>query len=229
MVRPCKYWVSVGGTHQFWGYHEITNTIDNPTLFTSWVTSHLGKTWVIGNEPDLASQDGLTTDQYARMFHCYYTFIKPLDPTAKFDICGQSGSSTAAGFTYATNWFQQALTSYQTQFGTNMPVDVWNVHSYCGPLQTEDPDKIINQFVTPFMQWCHTVQGGAYASCPVWITECPVGDVEWRAEPGERDLLHAALHAEAGAGGDREVVLVCIERLGRQSRLVRPDRPSRGR
>ena len=22
------------------------------------------------------------------MFHCYYTFIKPLDPTARFAICG---------------------------------------------------------------------------------------------------------------------------------------------
>ena len=57
-----------------------------------------------------------------------------------------------------------------------------------GPRQIEDPDKIINEFVSPFVQWCHTVQGGAYASCPVWITECPVGDVDWRPQPGERDL-----------------------------------------
>ena len=188
MVRPCKYWVAVGGTHQYWGYHETTDTIDNPTQFASWVTAHLGKTWVIGNEPDGGGQDGLSTDQYARMFHCYYTFIKPLDPTARFAICGQSGGSTAAGLTYATNWYQQALTSYQTQFGTNMPVDVWNVHSYCGSGQIEDPDKIISDFVRPFVQWCHTVQGGAYASCPVWITECPVG--EWMGALSPENVIY---------------------------------------
>ena len=188
MVRPCKYWLSVGGTHQYWGYHETTDTIDNPTQFVAWVSAHLGKTWVIGNEPDVGSQDGLTTDQYARMFHCYYTFIKPLDPTARFAICGQSGGSTAGGLTYATNWYQQALTSYQTQFGTNMPVDVWNVHSYCAPLQIEDPDKIVNEFVSPFVQWCHTVQGGAYAACPVWITELPIG--EWMGALSPENVIY---------------------------------------
>ena len=28
MVRPCKYWVAVGGTHQYWGYHETTDRSD---------------------------------------------------------------------------------------------------------------------------------------------------------------------------------------------------------
>ncbi len=188
MVRPCKYWVLVGGTHQYWGYHESTETIDNPTQFASWVTSHPGKTWVIGNEPDIGSQDGLTTDQYARMFHCYYTFIRPLDATARFAICGQAGGSTAAGLAYATNWYQQVLTTYQTLYGTNMPVDVWNVHSYCGPLQIEDPDKIINEFVSPFVLWCHTVQSGAYASCPVWITEFPIG--EWMGALSPENVIY---------------------------------------
>ena len=172
MVQSCKDWISGGGTHQFWGYHEITDTIDNPTQFASWVTAHPGKTWIISNEPD--GLDYLTADQYARMFHCYYTFIKPLDPTARFAIGALSGQYNAAGLAYLKNWYQPALTSYQTQFGTNMPIDIWNFHEYCPGSQTEDPDRIINELVTPFIQWCHTVQGGAYASCPVWITECPV-------------------------------------------------------
>jgi hypothetical protein len=188
MVRPCKYWVAVGVPHQYWGYHELTDTIDDPTQFAPWVTAHPGKTWIIGNEPDLGSQDGLTTDQYARMFHCYYTFIKPLDPTAKFAIGAVTGGSTASGLTNAQNWYQQVLTTYQTLYGTNMPVDVWNVHSYCGPNQIEDPDKIINEFVSPFVLWCHTVQSGAYASSPVWITECPVG--EWNGAMSPENVIY---------------------------------------
>ena len=172
----------------YYDYNKITDTINNPTQFGSWVTNYPGKTWIIANEPDLADQDNLTIDQYARMFHRYYTFIKPLDPTARLAICGQSGGSTAGGLISATNWYQQVLTSYQTQFGANMPVDVWNVHSYCGPAQIEAPDKIINEFVSPFVQWCHTVQGGAYASCPVWITELPVG--EWIGAMSPENVIY---------------------------------------
>ena len=161
----------------YYDYNKTTDTINNTNQFGSWVTNYPGKTWIIANEPDLPSQDNLTIDQYARMFHRYYTFIKPLDPTARFAICGHSGGSTSSALTSTTNWYQQVLTSYQTQFGATMPVDVWNVHSYCGPSQIEDPDKVINEFVSPFVLWCHTVQGGAYASCPVWITELPAG--EW--------------------------------------------------
>jgi hypothetical protein len=91
--------------------------------------------------------------------------------------CCITGGSIASGLTYTQNWYQQALTTYKTLYGVEMPIDIWNIHSYCGATQIENPDKIINEFVSPFVTWCHTVQGGTYASCPVWITELPIG--EW--------------------------------------------------
>src|SRR5512138_2058337 len=58
MVRPCKYWLLVGGHHQAHGYHEDTDTIDDPVTFGNWVTAHPGKVWIIGNEPNGGAQDG---------------------------------------------------------------------------------------------------------------------------------------------------------------------------
>jgi len=81
MVRPCRYWQYLGMTHRFQGYHETDDTLDNPTAFGEWVDANPGKIWIIGNEPNLISQDGLTPAQYARMFKKYYDFILARDPS----------------------------------------------------------------------------------------------------------------------------------------------------
>ena len=187
MVRPCKYWLSVGLSHRYWGYHETTDTIDDPVQFADYVAANPGKIWIIGNEPDIGSQDGLTQQQYACMFHTYYTFIKALDPTARFAIGAISGGSNAAGLSYTISWYQGVLDIYKTTFGAAMPVDIWNVHSYVRPIQVEDPDRIINEFVTPFVNWCRTIEGGAYAGCEVWITELPIG--EWMGALSEDNVI----------------------------------------
>jgi hypothetical protein len=40
--------------------------------------------------------------------------------------------------------------------------------------QIEDPDLPINQYVKPFIEWCHSVESNAYASAEMWITEMPI-------------------------------------------------------
>ena len=53
---------------------------------TAWISSHLGRTWIIGNEPNHADQDNLSPEQYARMYHDYHTFITEHDPTARVAV-----------------------------------------------------------------------------------------------------------------------------------------------
>lgn len=192
MCRPNHYYNYIGIPVRWWGYNEVTGEINDPVQFAAWVTANPGKTWVIGNEPDLYSQDGLTIDQYVHMFRTYHSFITPLDATAKFAIAGITGGSTAERLTHTINWFTEALNKYRAAYGTAMPVDVWNVHSYCGPTQIDDPDRIISEFVNPFVNWCHSVENGAYAGCEVWITELPIG--EWMGAVSPENTIRFMQH-----------------------------------
>lgn len=192
MCRPNHYYNYINIAPRWWGYNEATGQINDPTQLSAWVAANPGKVWIIANEPDLVSQDGLTIDQYVAMFHTYYTFIKPLDPTARFAIAGITGGSTAERFTYSTGWLSQVLAKYKLNYGVVMPIDIWNIHSYCGPRQISDPDRIISEFVAPFVNWCHTVENSAYAGCEVWITELPIG--EWMGAVSPENVIWFMQH-----------------------------------
>jgi PKD repeat protein len=180
MVRTCKYWLSIGSVHRPQGYHEDTDTIDNPTWFSQWVQANPGKIWIIGNEPN--GQDGLTPTQYARMFHTYYTFIRAIDPTTKFAVAGLAGAATTSSFNGNVSWWNQALSSYQQQFGENMPIDIWNCHGYrwVGNL---DPDTTMAEYFTPYRHYVDTVSNGAYAGKELWLTEFGVPTWDVALEP----------------------------------------------
>lgn len=187
MCRPNHYYNYIGIPVRWWGYDELTGQINDPVRFAQWVTDNPGRVWIIGNEPDLVSQDGLTREQYAQMYKTYYDFIRPLDPTARFCIGAITGGSTTSALTYTTGWYEYVLDYYKNAYGQPMPIDIWNIHSYCGPAQIEDPDQPIRDFVTPFINWCHTVDNGRYAGCEVWITELPIG--EWMGALSEEWII----------------------------------------
>jgi hypothetical protein len=177
MCRPNHYYDVVGIPHRWWGYNQVTNEINDPDQFAQWLASNPGHVWIIGNEPDLASQDGLTREQYAHMYKTYYDFISQHDPTARFCIGAITGGSTTDRLNDTKGWYEYVLNYYKNTYGQPMHIDIWNIHSYCGPAQIEDPDQPIRDFVTPFIDWCHNVDDGRYAGCEVWITELPLG--EW--------------------------------------------------
>lgn len=177
MCRPNHYYNYLGLPVRWWGYNEATGQINDPLQLAQWIANNPGCIWIIGNEPDLNSQDGLTREQYADMYHTYYEFIHTRDATARFCIGAITGGSTADRLSYTTEWYEYVMNYYQATFGHPMPIDIWNIHSYCGPRQIEDPDQPIRDFITPFVNWCHTVQAGRFAGCEVWITELPIG--EW--------------------------------------------------
>lgn len=84
-----------------------------------------GATWIVGNEADVIHQDNTTPGRYARAYHEVYTAIKSVDPTARFVA---NGIVMVSPLRLA--WLNEAWNTYRTLYGTDMPVDVWNVHTY---------------------------------------------------------------------------------------------------
>ena len=84
-----------------------------------------GAVWVIGNEPDVIVQDNLTPQEYARIFHTTVNYIKARDPSAKIAIAGVS-QPTPLRMAY----LDIVLDTYQAEYGTPMPIDIWTVHAF---------------------------------------------------------------------------------------------------
>lgn len=84
-----------------------------------------GSTWVMGNEADVIWQDNATPAAYARGYHSAYTAIKSADPRARFVMNGVGQVSPLR-----LAWMDQVWDSYYTTYGVEIPVDVWNIHTY---------------------------------------------------------------------------------------------------
>lgn len=88
-------------------------------------TRHPGLTWLVGNEPDVKWQSNAPPEVYAIAYHRAYTAIKAGDPTAQVAIGGIS-QITPLRLAYLT----RVWTFYRKLYGTEMPVDVWNMHAF---------------------------------------------------------------------------------------------------
>jgi hypothetical protein len=84
-----------------------------------------GSTWLIGNEPDVRWQDGVTPERYAEAYGELYHLLKEADPTCRVAIGGVS-QPTPLRLAY----LDRALEAYRASYGQTMPVDVWNVHGF---------------------------------------------------------------------------------------------------
>lgn len=84
-----------------------------------------GSTWIVGNEADVIWQDNTTPASYARIYHTVYNTIKSVDPTAKFVM---NGGGQVSPLRLA--WLSMVWDSYYAQYGTEIPVDIWNLHTY---------------------------------------------------------------------------------------------------
>lgn len=84
-----------------------------------------GNVWIIGNEPDNAAQDNLSAVEYARRYHDLFALIKETDPTAKVAVAGVSQPTPLR-----MKYLDLVLETYQSNYGTKMPVDWWTVHAY---------------------------------------------------------------------------------------------------
>ena len=81
--------------------------------------------WIIGNEADVLWQNNVSPEAYARHFHDVYTAIIAIDPTAKFV---SNGIVQVSRLRLA--WLERVWNTYRSLYGTNLPVDIWNIHTY---------------------------------------------------------------------------------------------------
>jgi len=84
-----------------------------------------GSAWLIGNEPDVATQDWATPTEYARAFHFAHQAIKDADPTAIL-VAGNLSQITPLRLHYLDLVWE----AYEAEYGEEMPVDVWGMHAF---------------------------------------------------------------------------------------------------
>lgn len=111
----------------YWRMIRISEESTTPSIdeVTRLAADSPGQVWILGNEPDVIWQDSVTPERYARAYHELYQAIRSADPTARI---------AAAGVTQATPlrlaYLDRVLTSYRSQYGAAMPVDIWTVHGF---------------------------------------------------------------------------------------------------
>ncbi len=84
-----------------------------------------GALWLVGNEPDVEWQDNLAPETYAELYHQAYGVLKGADPTAQVAIAGVSQPTPLR-----LRYLDVVIEAYRERFGTEIPVDVWNVHNF---------------------------------------------------------------------------------------------------
>jgi len=104
--------------------YEFDYNVTQGTIIKAAQTNP-GSLWLLGNEVERASQDEMLPESYAQAYHELYHWIKAADPTAQI---------ANAGLVQPTPLRLQYLDivwdTYQTLYGQEMPVDVWNTHNF---------------------------------------------------------------------------------------------------
>ncbi len=86
-----------------------------------------GAVWLVGNEPDsqTVQQDWVTPCRYAQLYKEIYDYIKGIDESSLVGIGGIVQPTPIR-----LEYLALILGEYEAQFGQQMPIDVWNTHSY---------------------------------------------------------------------------------------------------
>ncbi|HOS79650.1 MAG TPA: hypothetical protein PLJ24_05230, partial [Anaerolineae bacterium] len=97
---------------------------------TAIADANPGMLWFIGNEMDRrdwegGGQDEMLPELYARAYYEIHNAIKAGDPTAQVGIGGMV-QATPTRLQYLTKMWN----AYVSNYGSPMPVDVWNVHNF---------------------------------------------------------------------------------------------------
>lgn len=111
----------------FWQMIRVSEGGYSPDADTIRVAAlaNPGSVWLIGNEPDVEWQDGVTPDRYAEVYHELYALLKSVDPT-----CRVGGGGIAQPTPLRLAYLDRVLAAYQSRYGQPMPVDIWSVHGF---------------------------------------------------------------------------------------------------
>ena len=145
-----------------------------------------GSIWIVGNEPDVKWQDGVSAEFYAEMYHDAYTRIKEVDPSAQLAI-----GAVTAGTELRMRYLDTVIATYQSLYDAPMPVDVWTVHAYVlreerdswgvdiPPGMTEDSGDLfeiedhddLDLFVAQLVRMRQWMADNGYRDLPLAVTE----------------------------------------------------------
>lgn len=109
---------------------DSTSVADGLAEIAMAASTNPGMLWFVGNEMDRRDWDGGGQDEmlpelYARAYYEIYHAIKNADPTAQVGIGGMV-QTTGLRLEYLTKIWNH----YWYLYGTDIPVDVWNVHNF---------------------------------------------------------------------------------------------------
>lgn len=161
---------------------------------------HLGNYWSVANEPNWGPP--FTPTDYAREFRAYAEYIKGLDPAAKMTSGGILVSNHFTGPNYSGakwyDWIDQFRAAYQSLYGTQPPVDVWDIHPYDAADYsggTTPARKTINNIVA-MRQY---LDNAGLNDAPIWISEIACFTADDQTQIDFINELFSWLNANAGA------------------------------
>lgn len=167
-----------------WNSQNITSTLQT---IDAIVAQNPGTLWLLGNEPDRDKQDGLTPAEYAKFYHEAYQAVKERDPSSRVAIAGVVQSTPLR-----RHYLDLVLAAYQETYGTQLPVDVWNMHAFILPenyiwgasippgmqefadegmqytVKDHDSQEIFQANILAFRQW---MADNGYRDTPLLVTE----------------------------------------------------------
>jgi hypothetical protein len=136
-----------------------------------------GSLWVLGNEVDRGPNPGQTQggqgdtfpEIYAEGYHEVYNFIKERDPNAQIAV-----SALVQVTPGRLQYLDIMWDTYQSIYGAEMPVDVWNLHLYVLPEVNLAglPNGIANIALGTDPALGRRESGGVAALCPLVNVYC---------------------------------------------------------
>jgi streptogramin lyase len=98
-------------------------TVD-PVALGALVDANPGATWLIGSEPDCIWQDDVLPEEYARIYHDLYAFVKNRDAMAQVAAGGIVQPSPLR-----LQYLDMVLAEYQARYARPLPTDLWHIHN----------------------------------------------------------------------------------------------------
>lgn len=97
------------------------------------VEAQPGALWIIGNEPDIETQDNASPEAFAQAYHNAREAILAWDSTAQFAL-GAVGHVTPLRLAY----LDSMLLYYRHRYDRAMPIDAWTIHIYILPEERDN-------------------------------------------------------------------------------------------
>jgi hypothetical protein len=193
MVRACNFYESYDrtpvNTDRWWCWDKRAKTLKHhlrAKSYKDFVRLHPALIWLIGNEPDIESQDNLTPLEYAEFYgwiaKTITNQVRLEDPKAfpKMVLC-QTGANPKYCETAYFYLKELIKSGHWPDWPENLEVKdtIWaiSVHKYANDgffLEEEKLSVAINDWkkaMNRFVRWSNTVDSSKLAHKPLWVTE----------------------------------------------------------